>query len=196
MSFSSEFSLKNPRADARTLTWNAFGQPNAVGHRRLFQIELGSGRDFGEESVKAHRLDHFGVDLHPLVGGLVDPESSLHPFENPPFVVARFVSGLGLGIQNPTGVPVHLRLAGEVKLERVHHFLQHLMIMFGLLLVLSDAALPLPFGFLLPSFDLPLQFPLLGRLFIWRKRLVVDRCNKVIRRAVDHRALGTFWPWA
>ena len=35
--------------------------------------------------------------------------------------------------------------------------------------------------------DLPLQFPLLGGLFIRRKGLIVDRCNNVIRRAVDHQ---------
>ena len=102
-------------------------QPNAIGHRRLFQVEFRSGRDLGEESVKVYGLDHFSMDFHPLIRGFIDPELSLHPLENPTLVVARFVSRPGLGVQNPTGVPVHLRLSGEVKFECADHFLQHLM---------------------------------------------------------------------
>ena len=90
-------------------------EPNAIGHGRLFQIEFRSGSDLGEESVKADGLDHFGMDFYPLVRSFIDPELSLHPFENPALVVDRFVSRPGLGIQNPTGVPVHLRFASEVK---------------------------------------------------------------------------------
>src|SRR5579884_2681835 len=99
--------------------------PNIAFDGHLLQLETGSWFYLGKKSFDGNRVNNLRFHFDPLKSSLVDPELALHAGEDRGILVGRFVSALGVRVQNVGVVSVKFLFTYKRENERLGQLLEH-----------------------------------------------------------------------
>ena len=118
-------------------------------------------------------MDHLGLQLHPVVGPLIDPEFPAHVRKNLGIATPGLVPGPGRSFHDPDFPALDDTLSNLPEIECLSHLAHGLALALAPLVVVLDAAAPLLRRFLHPVRDTLRQLGLLLLFFRRGKRMVI-----------------------
>src|SRR5579872_4299888 len=86
-------------------------QPDIPLDGRLFEFKAGTGFNLGEKSLNRDGMNDVGLNFHPLIGGLIDPEPALHTRQHFCIAIGRMVSAEGCRLERIDLAPANSLLS-------------------------------------------------------------------------------------